>query len=229
MANKTIIKQNISKIIVDDLVKAIGQGEYIVGSKIPTEPELMESYGVGRSSVREAMQALSIMGIVDIRPGQGTFVREISFNTLFNSNILIPIYDKAVTYQLVEARTAIETLMAELAVERATEQDIEEIEKLLDTCQKDFEIGEPSYELSVEFHFLIAKASKNIVFEKFINSIMGLLAARGQKIEINREFVKWELKSHKEIFEKIKNRDKNGIRELVEKHIVESAKQYVDM
>ncbi len=224
-----ITKRNISEMIVAKIVRSIEQGDFIPGSRLPSESALMERFQVGRSSVREAMQALSIMGVVTIRPGQGTFIRADSKAAFFAPEVLAPLVDEEVTQNLAEAREVLEPIIAELAAKRATTDDLCQIQELLYTCERHLKINEPLYELSAEFHLLIAQASHNIFFLRLLQSIIGIMAARGARIEENRAFLQWELESHIELFLAISAGDGLKSKELMTTHIQSSAMRYLDM
>jgi DNA-binding FadR family transcriptional regulator len=224
-----IKKINISQLIVEKIIELVSKGELTAGDKIPSESELMERFQVGRSSVREAMQALSIMNLVDIRPGQGTFIRDFSSETMFTQHIFAPLVDKEVTMDLAEARNAIEPVMAALAAKRATEEDLNDIEALINRCREEMKKKEPVYELSAEFHLLVAKASHNKIFFRFVQSVEGLLAARGARIEEKESFTQWEMESHNEIYQAIKSRDPEAADRIMRKHIETSANQYLEL
>jgi len=224
-----VVKTNISQVVAERLIQHIGKGNFKPGDKLPSEKELMQMFGVGRSSMREALQALAIMDVIDIRPGQGTFVKDYHQNLIVPPNILTPLVDKDVTLDLLEAREIMEPPMAELAVNRATAEDLEKMEALLLQCEENLKNDEPVYELSAAFHLLVANSSHNKVFIKFLESIIGLLAARGARIEEYNHFNEWEVKSHREIFEAIKARDAARAREIMNQHLDNSARAYLEM
>jgi len=229
LAIEAIKKVNISQLIVEKIIELINNGELSLGDKIPSESGLMERFQVGRSSVREAMQALSIMNVVDIKPGQGTFIRDFSKENRFTQHIFDPLIDKKVTMDLVEARNAIEPVMAALAAQRASQEDLNDIELLIERCRNEIKKKEPVYELSTEFHLLVAKASHNKIFLQFMQSLEGLLAARGARIEEKESFTEWETQSHNEIYQAIKSRDSEAANRIMSEHIEISAKQYFEL
>lgn len=224
---KPIRRTNLSQSIVDQVIDLISRGVYKPGDKLPTERELTEMLGVGRSSIREAFQALAMMGVIEIRPSQGTFVKGPTPGLLIHPNILSPLTDRQVTEDLLEARTVLEPIVAALAAERASEADIAEMQDHLDRCRQALASREPVYELSAGFHLLVARASHNAVFESFIRPIMGLLAARGARIEGHEGFNRWELASHWEICGAIAARDPARAKAAMKEHLKRSADAYL--
>jgi len=223
-----INRTNISKSIVDQVVDLIASGEYCPGQRLPSERELMETLGVGRSSIREAFQALAIMGLIDIRPGQGTFVREITTDVIIRRNVFAPLLTPEATGELVEARLAVEPEIAALAAERYTEGELSAIDDVLTQCGRALDSGEPVYSLSASFHLLVARASHNTVFIRFIETLVNLMAARGARIEEHTDFVRWELTSHRTVRDAVAQRNADAARRIMEEHIVESSRFYLE-
>jgi len=224
-----ISRTNISKSIVDQVVDLIASGEYRPGQRLPSERELMETLGVGRSSIREAFQALAIMGLVDIRPGQGTFVREITTDVIIPGSVFAPLLTPEATGELVEARLAVEPTIAALAAVRHTAEELAAVDDILARCDRALASGEPVYSLSASFHLLVARASHNTVFIRFMETLINLMAARGARIEEHTDFIRWELASHREVRDAVAERDGDAARRLMEKHIVESSRFYFEV
>ncbi|MBN1883723.1 MAG: FadR family transcriptional regulator [Deltaproteobacteria bacterium] len=224
-----ISRTNISKSIVDQVVDLIASGEYRPGQRLPSERELMETLGVGRSSIREAFQALAIMGLIDIRPGQGTFVREITTDVIIRSNVFAPLLTPEATGELVEARLAVEPTIAALAAQRHTEEELSAVDDILSHCERALASGEPVYSLSASFHLLIARASHNTVFIRFMETLATLMAARGARIEEHTDFIHWELESHRTVRDAVAARDGDAARKVMEEHIIESSRFYFEV
>jgi GntR family transcriptional repressor for pyruvate dehydrogenase complex len=128
--------------IVEQLKELISKGELKHGQKLPAERELAESLGVSRASVREALTALEAIGILDIRPGEGTFIRETSVSTTFAPLTMILEMEQNSISQLMEVRRVLETEIAALAVQRATEEDLARIEENLNRMKSAKTISE---------------------------------------------------------------------------------------
>ena len=221
-------RTNITTSIVNQVVDLIASGEYRPGQRLPSERELMETLGVGRSSIREAFQAMAIMGLIDIRPGQGTFVRDITTDVIIRRNIFAPLLTPEATGELVEARVAIEPTIASLAAQRHTTDELAAIDDVLAQCDEALASGEPVYSLSASFHLLIARASHNTVFIRFMETLVNLMAARGARIEEHIDFIRWELESHRTLRDAGAKRDGEAARKLMEEHIVESSRFYFE-
>src|SRR5439155_4866644 len=113
--------------IVRQVKQMIAEGRLESGDQLPAERELAEKFVVGRSSVREALRALESLGLVEIRPGEGTFVREVSVESLIEPLALVMASQREAIGELFEARRMIEPALAALAARRATPEELHEM------------------------------------------------------------------------------------------------------
>jgi GntR family transcriptional repressor for pyruvate dehydrogenase complex len=161
----------------DRLVDLIREQRLGEGDKLPTEPQLMEMFGVGRSSVRAAVQSLVGLGIVELRPGRGAFIRRLSVDDLVNIVHGAVQLDYSAAMHLHEVRAMIETSAARLAARRRTEEDIETARRFIEMyavahAAKD---TEGAIDADLGFHRAIVVAAGNPVLLSLLDSITGLL------------------------------------------------------
>lgn len=147
--------------VASKLQQLIASGEYKKGDKIPTEPELMKRFGVGRSTVRESVRILANAGLVTVLQGKGTFVQDTSVVTE-------PLHQRlrrANTKELNEVRHMLEITMVQKAAENRTEKEVKQMRMLLNQRKKAIEeqIPEECLSADIAFHIVIAEASKNQV------------------------------------------------------------------
>lgn len=194
--------------IVEQLMEMISSGELKPGRKLPSERDMAESLGVSRSSVREALTALEAMGILDIRPGEGTFVRETSVSTTFAPLAMVLQMEQNPGGQLMEVRRVLETEIAALAAFRATEEDLRNIETNLN-CMKTAKTISKSVEADLRFHFSIAEATHNTILLRIMNTVADLMhnAFRVQREELFADKGEEIISEHEAIYNAI--RDKN--------------------
>jgi len=161
----------------DRLLEMIRSGAYQEGDQLPTEPQLMEMFGVGRSSVRAAIQALVGLGIVELRPGRGTYVRRISVSDLVNIVQGAFQLDFSSALYLHEVRAMIETTAARLAAYRRSDADLERMQQ----CIQDYAVAhaakrsEEAIDADLAFHRTLVEAAGNPVLLSLLDSISGLL------------------------------------------------------
>ncbi|QKV95695.1 FadR family transcriptional regulator [Streptomyces sp. NA02950] len=147
--------------VISQLRAQITSGEWPVGSRIPTEPELVEQLGVARNTVREAVRALAHNGLLDIRQGSGTYV----LATSELAGVMHRRFAAADPRHVAELRSALETKAARLAAERRTEQELKGLDAQLDRRERAWESGdlEAFVEADATLHMAVVAASHNDV------------------------------------------------------------------
>lgn len=172
--------------IFEQLVSMILSGKLKQGDKLPPEHALMKQFGVGRGSLREAIGALSLMGVLSVRPGHGTHVAYSPDGFLtkpFSWGMMMVGRDKV--YELIEARIALEQATVGLAAQRATEEDIAEMRYHQAQLKARNKPGRKSIQADLSFHTALAKASHNAILMRFISEIRHLMRSwMEQKISV---------------------------------------------
>lgn len=151
----------LSEQVIAALRHRITSGEWPVGSRIPTEPELVEEFGVARNTVREAVRALAHNGLLDIRQGSGTHVVATSELT----GVMQRRFAGADPRHIAELRSALESAAARLAAERRTEKDLKQLHAQLLRREEAWESGDPEAFVTADttFHLAVVSASHNDV------------------------------------------------------------------
>lgn len=151
--------------VSDEILRLIRSGELQPGARLPSEPQLIKMTGVSRSSVREAIRSLETMGLIEIRRGNGTYVREIDPSRHIDAQMLLMLADRKVLEDLVEVRLTLEPLIARLAAERATEADVRALGDALDGMRqaRTHDDWRPPH---LAFHQALATATHNIILTK---------------------------------------------------------------
>ncbi|MFE7978613.1 FadR/GntR family transcriptional regulator [Streptomyces shenzhenensis] len=151
----------LSEQVIAELRKQITTGEWPVGSRIPTEPELVEQLGVARNTVREAVRALAHNGLLDIRQGSGTYV--VATSEL--AGVMHRRFAEADPWHIAELRSTLEPAAARLAAQRRTEKDLKQLEALLVRREEAWESGDAEAFVTADttFHLVVVAASHNDV------------------------------------------------------------------
>jgi DNA-binding FadR family transcriptional regulator len=159
-----IVKKSLADEIAEKLKEQITSGHYQVNDKLPTEPELMAEFGVGRSSIREATKSLVQSGMLRIQQGAGTFVER----TATNPEPMEARLKRARSQDLDEVRQLLEIKIAEKAAINRSQKDIFTMKGYLETRKKTAEAGllEECIDADVNFHIAIAEASKNEIMSE---------------------------------------------------------------
>lgn len=153
-----IQRRTLAQEVADRLTEGIINNEYAIGEKLPIEPELMKIYGVGRSSIREAIKILSIKGVLSVQQGVGTFVVSKNIQESLETQM-----NKAQIEDVFEVRALLESKIAARAAKYHTEKDLKTIKSYLDlraTLSKENKAIE-CYQADINFHVAIAEACGN--------------------------------------------------------------------
>jgi len=161
----------------DRIVELIRDQGFQEGDKLPTEAQLMAKFGVGRSSVRAAVQSLVGLGIVELRPGRGAFVRRLSVEDLVSMVQGAVQLEFSAAVHLHEVRAMIETTAARLAAHRRSEADLDEAQWQIDRYADAHARSDrdDAIDADVRFHRTIVAASGNPVLLSMFDSISALL------------------------------------------------------
>ncbi|WP_324785372.1 FadR/GntR family transcriptional regulator [Streptomyces sp. H51] len=151
----------LSEQVINALRAQITSGEWPVGSRIPTEPELVEQLGVARNTVREAVRALAHNGLLDIRQGSGTYV--VATSEL--AGVMHRRFAGADPRHIAELRSTLESAAASLAARRRTEKDLKQLDALLRRREEAWASGDAEAFVTADatFHLAVVSASHNDV------------------------------------------------------------------
>jgi GntR family transcriptional repressor for pyruvate dehydrogenase complex len=161
--------------IIRQVKQMIAEGRLKSGDQLPPERDLAEKFVVSRTSVREAFRALESLGLIEIRAGEGTFVREVSIETLIEPLALIMVSQREAIGELFEARRLLEPTIAALAATRATPEEIHEMERILEQQAKAIATGKTGLAEDAAFHAAIGTAAHNRAITRIAHAVMDLL------------------------------------------------------
>lgn len=139
-----------------------------IGAKLPNEFELGEKFGVGRSTIREAVKLLISRGILEVRRGSGTYVVSTTPVDLDPLGLRAVEDKMALALDLVNVRIILEPGIAEMAALNATEEDVVKLRSLCDSVEEKIRTGDSYIEDDIAFHTCVAECSKNMVVEQLI-------------------------------------------------------------
>ena len=187
------------------------------GAKLPNEFELGEKFGVGRSTIREAVKLLSSQGILEVRRGSGTYVVTTT-KGLSDPLGLRSVRDKnALALDLVNVRLLLEPGIAEMAAQNATAEDIERLRRLCERVETKIHDGDRYIEDDIAFHTCVAESSKNMVVEQLIpiidTAVMMFVNITHKKL------IDETILTHRMITESIANHDPIGARSAMVMHL----------
>jgi GntR family transcriptional repressor for pyruvate dehydrogenase complex len=218
----------ISAEIVDQIKRAIREGQLSPGDRLPPERTLAEQFGASRVTVRDALRILEASGLIEIRVGArgGAFVTapasEIVAEGLANMIMLASLSAEEVT----EARFMLELGMMPMVCERATQDDIEALAEICERGEEALRNKSYGVELSAEFHTRLARCAHNSAIEMIVNTFHGpLLMSLLRAKAIAPEMGGLGNEEHKEIVEAIRKRDPKRAHRIMSQHLARTAQR----
>lgn len=209
--------------IVEQVKKLIVDGKLQPGDKLLSERELSEKLNVSRASVREALSALEMMGIIAIRPGEGSFVRQVSYEGMIEPLSFLLQVEIDDIMQLLEVRKILEVETAALAAARAKPDDIQEMRRALTGMMEEVGAGEIGDRSDAAFHFAVAQAANNPILIKVMYTISDLMTntfrASRQKLFLVEDMPQFVYQAHQAIFEAIASRNPTEARRRMSAHL----------
>ena len=211
-------KMTICDMVVQSIIKKIKLGELKVGDQLPSERELAENLQVSRISVREGMKILSSMGFLDVRVGEGTFVKRIDISKAMEPLTNSLYMDTSTLMELLESRKIIEVAIAGLAAARATKEDLEILKSIIDqmACSQD---ADSFRESDADFHIALAEIAHNVVLYRVIITVRDLLKASSKATYQVAGACEKALQFHRDIYDAISAGDSNKSRAVMLKHL----------
>lgn len=220
-----ILAKKVSSYVTEYLLEQVKMGQYQLGSKLPSERELMQILNVGRSSIREALNTLVDMGVLEKRMGIGVFVKKTNLTNLVDSYVLSALMDTRMSQDLVEFRLVIEVEAAGMAALKASGEDLEKMEEAITMHQQAIEQNEATLEADELFHQSIVCATKNEVFIKVYQFMADLL--HSFKLDLLKvENKQLSLNYHLDIYQAIKAGDKIKAKNVMKRHLLEVTQRY---
>lgn len=220
---KPIKPKRISDQVFEQLKDLIFRGHLKPGDQLMTERELAHELGVSRPTVREAINKLVAIRLLEQRQGQGTFVNSPAVSVEENPLAAVMEGEDVRLQDLLEVRLGLECNAVALAARRATDEDIEELRKSLGEMEADIKAGKLGTDADVSFHMAIAYASKNTVQIHIMRSFYNLLFY-GIKENLLHLYAQPEnlekvIAQHCEIVESIRRHDPEAAYEAMKRHI----------
>jgi len=189
------------------------------GDKLPAERELAEMLRVSRSSIRDAIRSLELMGLVEPRQGAGTVVCEVSAESVISPLTGLLLRQEQHIAELLDFRMMLEPGLAARAASHASAEEIAEMESILARQEEKIRRGDLAIDEDSEFHYSVAVASNNSVVLKLLDILMDLLReTRERSLQIQGRPQK-SLAGHRRIFAAIKRHDTEGASVAMRRHI----------
>ena len=214
--------------LVERLIHLILESGLKPGDRLPSERQLMAQLSVGRSSLREAVKALSAMGVLEVSVGSGTFVGNGSRAILTKPLSWMLLMGEQDCRDLIEARRVIEGELASLAAERATDEELAAIGERLALLRVSTENAEAFTRYDLEFHLAIARAAHNQVLAQVVDTLRHILKAWFIEVYSRVENKELFIAQHEPIYEALRARDPERARRAMVEHMDHGLKWLLD-
>ncbi len=208
-----------SEAIVAWIEEMILKGELKPGDRLPNEPDLARRLGVSRGALREALAVLKAKGVIERRPGRGTYVRRINRAELLGE-LAARKRDEDLFLDLLEVREILESKALELAIERGTSKDLEKIQDALALLPRAIAEGAPSpLEADLEFHLALALAAHNEILFRLARNVNELLQDVRERTLMKPGRLAACQREHEAIFAAIRDRDRDRALKALRSHL----------
>jgi GntR family transcriptional repressor for pyruvate dehydrogenase complex len=214
-----------------EIIKLLFSGKYSPDDQLPTENELKDIFGVSRNTIRTVLNKLSVMGIIETKRGQGSYLKKVGTQIYVNSFIPSFLLDGDDLIGLMEFRRGVEVASARLAAINATEDDIKNLESYFEKLRKGNTSKHDFADLTSSFHLMIAVSSKNELFVKLLELIRWITTSKMESFLYYKPSVEDSSFYHYMIFRCIRQHKPDEAAYLMDCHIkglVDRVKDYIE-
>lgn len=215
-------RKKLSSQIFIELQTYFNEANLKPGQRLPSERDLAAALGVSRNSLREAFRVLEILGLIEVIPGSGTYIKKINDDTILPLAMALSIENNSLV-ELMEVRLILESSGANLAAQRRTEDDLKQMKKALQEMEQSIRDINNWVKADIRFHYLIAKAANNSLLLRLYRTIADSLA---QSVDLAvHERIKSDklalstLNEHIEIFQEIEGQNGSAANEKMLRHL----------
>lgn len=218
----SVKRKKLAESVIEEIKRMIVDGELKEGDKLPNQTEFAVQLGVSRPSLREALNTLALIGAIEQRPGLGTVLKQLD-PKLWADQLSPPLVsDEQSTLELLEARRFLEVSATELAVQKATKNEIQQMAKLIQKMNQAIKKNETREyaSLDMEFHHQIVRSSHNRFLAHLFVIIRGLMEKFiHESVIFKLRPIERSLEFHTHIYEGIKERDTQKAVINIKEHI----------
>jgi DNA-binding FadR family transcriptional regulator len=215
--------------VAEQIAQMIRDKEYRSGDRLPTERDLVRQMGVSRPVVREAMIALELAGLVEVRSGSGVYVTGTSSSDKATA-VTVPTAEIS-PFDLFAARLAVEGEIAAVAADNATAEDLAEMAAAIEQMRLAAQAGRSTKPANERFHLAIAIAAKNPILLRIAQLIWDEMPKRGPiwaKLDARRRKRPTRVTEHEVILRAITEHDSAHARAATRAHLQAAIKDYLD-
>ncbi len=217
--SQEIRRERLYEQVARQIEKNIANGHFRPDEQLPPERDLVAQYGVSRTVIREAINSLSIRGLVRVVHGKGAIIAPVEEWKIFDAKLL-PVLSRSLK-DLLELRKILEVEAAGLAAERGTEEDLQEISSSLKRYEEAFNDVEKRLQADIDFHSAISRATENHLLPIILEPLSELLRSSRKSTLGVPEGAEKSRTAHIRICEAIKKKDAPQARQAMREHLRE--------
>ena len=225
---RPVERTSISDDIVEQILALIASGDLKPGQRLPSERELCKNFNAGRSSLREALRCLSIVGVLTARVGEGTSVAPNGGMFLGKIVEWRIVTEKHDIEDMMQVRIALEGVTAASAAIRGTEEDLARLQGMISKMEAALDNEKKFAALDLEFHIMLATISKNFLIYDLVALLRGQLEKMLQKVLLLPNAIPLTFKEHVTICNAIKRHDPDAASDAMRRHLESALKRYLD-
>ena len=228
LARRENYVKTLVRVISDYLSDSILAGEMRPGDKLPSDRNLSAMFGVGRTSVREALKVLSVLGLIDILPGQGTFIAADSTNFFITPLSWTFFMGERNVNHIIDIRNVLEIESAKLATQYADKKDLKELSLIFERSTKAYLDGDLQdfLDLDLDFHLAIAQCSQNPIIHSLLLTARKLIRYISKSGMVNLVQLKDIFEEHNLIYNAVISRDPIEASQKMTLHLERSRERY---
>ena len=214
-----IKKTRIPEEVADRIRALILDGTFPPGQPLPAERVLAERFGVSRGSIRDALRILEMIGLLEARHGQGTFPRELTVERLVAPLASVMTYRHDLRDELLDVRRMFEPAVARFAALRATEEDFDDLQRIVDAQREKLKTGRSAIVEDSAFHATLARSTRNRVVVSIMAILNDLLVeSRAQSLRQKGRPAR-SVDGHEAVVAALRRRDPDAAAQAMYKHI----------
>jgi DNA-binding FadR family transcriptional regulator len=214
-----IKKTRVAEEVADRIRVLMLDGTFQPGQPLPSERHLAERFGVSRGSIRDALRTLETIGLLETRHGQGTFPLELSVDRLVAPLASVMAYRADLQEELLDVRRMFEPAVARAAAVRATEEDLADLERILETQRQKLKTGQSAITEDTAFHAVLARATRNRVVMSIMATLNDLLVeSRTHSLQQKGRPAR-SIDGHEAVIGALRRHDPDGAAQAMSTHI----------
>lgn len=223
MEIQPIKKINVVEQVFDQMQTLLIEGEWKSGDKIPSENELAETFGVSRMTIRQAMQKLKALGLIETRTGSGSYVREVTADDSLQDLIPLMYIGGTTQLQVFQFREMIDSESVRIATAQVTKEDLKKLDAILEQMRTDAAKDDAAAfsRHDLKFHSKIVALTDNPLMIKTYQILLPVLSDSMQSVIEKMKYAP-ALDYHSRILDAMKEKDAGKAEQIMREHIREN-------